>query len=107
MDVPQSQPQVTMPPTRRLSAGIQWRDYTGYLFVAPMLIFIIVMLGYPIFFNIQMSFYDVTVATFRAGNAAYVGLDNYVKLLNDPAFLKAVVLSLTFTVMSIQLQFLI
>ncbi|MBA3869815.1 MAG: sugar ABC transporter permease [Anaerolineae bacterium] len=75
------------------------------MFVVPMLIFIILMVGYPIFVNIQMSFYDVNVQTFRSGNAPFVGLDNYLKLLHDPAFLKAVTLSFTFTTISIILQF--
>ncbi|MBI1282160.1 MAG: ABC transporter permease subunit [Anaerolineaceae bacterium] len=81
------------------------RKGTSYLFVAPMLIFIILMVGYPIFVNIQMSFYDVNVQTFRSGNAPFVGLDNYIKLLQDPAFLKAAALSFIFTSISIALQF--
>src|SRR5689334_18576376 len=86
-------------------ARMQLRKGTNYLFVAPMLIFMILMVGYPIFVNIQMSFYDVNVQTFRSGNAAFVGLDNYLKLLQDPAFVKAVLLSFTFTSISIALQF--
>lgn len=86
-----------------------WRDrlskHSNYLFVAPMLLFIVLMLGYPIFANVQMSFYDVTVATFRAGNAPFVGLENYLNLLRDPAFLKVIGLSFAFTTTSIILQF--
>jgi multiple sugar transport system permease protein len=52
-----------------------------------------------------MSFYDVTISTFRSGTARYVGLDNYLKLLQDQTFLKAVALSLIFTTVSIMLQF--
>jgi len=62
-------------------------------------------MGYSIFVNIQMSLYDVNVATFRSGTAPFVGLENYQNLLQDPAFLKAVALSLVFTVTSILLQF--
>src|SRR6185436_3077010 len=103
MDVEQSRAQVytSRQPARRM----QLRKGTSYLFVAPMVIFIILMVGYPIFVNIQMSFYDVNVQTFRSGNAPFVGLDNYVKLLQDPAFLKAAALSFTFTSVSIVLQF--
>ena len=78
---------------------------SNYLFVAPMLIYTTVTMAYPIFVNIQMSLYDVNVATFRSGDAPFVGLDNYLKLLHDPAFIKAVALSLTFTSISILLQF--
>lgn len=81
------------------------RNRMNYLFVVPMLVFIVLMLGYPIFVNIQMSFYDVTVATFRSGNAPFIGIENYLKLLQDPAFLKATSLSFIFTSLSIVLQF--
>jgi multiple sugar transport system permease protein len=91
--------------SRRPVLTNQFRKSTNYLFVVPMLIFIILMVGYPIFVNIQMSFYDVNVQTFRSGNAPFVGLDNYLKLLRDPAFLKATALSFTFTSISIILQF--
>jgi multiple sugar transport system permease protein len=87
--------------------NVRWRINTNYLFIVPMLVFIVVMLGYPIFTNIRMSFYDVTVATFRSGDAPYVGLENYLTLLRDPAFMKSIGLSLLFTSNSIALQFII
>jgi multiple sugar transport system permease protein len=89
----------------RPAMRIQLRKGTNYLFVLPMLIFIVVMLGYPIFVNVQTSLHDVTVTTFRSGNARFVGLNNYTKLLQDSAFLKSVGLSLVFTTTSIALQF--
>jgi multiple sugar transport system permease protein len=63
------------------------------------------MMAYPIFANLQTSLYDVTVSTFRSGAAPFVGLDNYLQLLRDPGFLKAISLSLGFTSLSILLQF--
>jgi multiple sugar transport system permease protein len=107
MYVEQSHSQVYTPPGHSLGLRLELRGLTNYLFVLPMLIFIIVMLGYPIFVNIQMSFYDVTVATFRSGDSPFVGLDNYVQLLRDPAFLQSVAVSLRFTIASIALQFLV
>lgn len=104
MNVGQSHPQVYTP-LRRPAMSIRLRKGTNYLFVAPMLIFIIIMLAYPIFVNLQMSLYDVNVQTFRSGDAEFVGLDNYLKLFQDAAFIKAVSLSLAFTSTSIVLQF--
>jgi multiple sugar transport system permease protein len=104
MDVEQSHMRVSIP-SRRSAIRLPLGKSRNYLFVAPMLVFIILMVGYPIFINIQMSFYDVNVQTFRSGNAPFVGLNNYLKLLQDPAFLKAVALSFTFTSISITLQF--
>jgi len=76
-----------------------------YLFVVPMLIFMLLTTGYPIFANFQMSLYDLNVATFRSGDAPFVGLNNYLELLRDPAFVYSVQLSLAFTSVSIALQF--
>jgi multiple sugar transport system permease protein len=103
MDVGQSQ--VYSPPAHRPAINIQLQRSKNYFFIVPMLAFIVIMLGYPIFTNIQMSFYDVTVTTFRSGDAPYVGLENYLVLLRDPAFTKSVVISLGFTSVSIMLQF--
>jgi multiple sugar transport system permease protein len=75
------------------------------MFILPMLLFIVLMMAYPIFVNIQTSLHDVTVTTFRSGDAPFVALENYAQLLQDPSFLKATSLSLSFTSVSIFLQF--
>ena len=89
----------------RLSWTVRLRRYSGYLFVTPMLLYTIVMMAYPILSNLQTSLYDVDVATFRSGDAPFIGLENYRELLNNPAFTKAAALSLVFTSSSIFLQF--
>jgi multiple sugar transport system permease protein len=70
-----------------------------------MLLYTIVMMAYPILSNLQTSLYDVDVATFRSGTAPFIGLENYRELLNNPAFIKATLLSISFTSVSIFLQF--
>src|SRR5215204_7591902 len=105
MDVGQAHAQLYMGRAMRPAMRLQLRKGTNYLFVLPMLIFIVVMLGYPIFVNVQTSLHDVTVTTFRSGNAPFVGLDNYRKIFQDEAFLKSLSLSLAFTSLSIMLQF--
>lgn len=103
MDLVQAQAQVSTPVRQALSTRL--RRSGNYLFVAPMLLYMTLTMGYSIFVNVQMSLYDVNVATFRSGDAPFVGLGNYLSLFQDPAFLKAVALSLIFTTLSIQLQF--
>jgi multiple sugar transport system permease protein len=105
MRLGQSHSQLYALPSSRPTIRMQLQKKSGYLFVIPMLIFIVIMLAYPIFVNIQMSLHDVTVTTFRSGNAAFVGLDNYRKLFQDATFLKSLSLSLAFTSISIMLQF--
>jgi multiple sugar transport system permease protein len=100
MAVSQTQHDIYIPSHRK-----RLQKLSNYGFVLPMLVFIILMQVYPIFVNVQMSFYDVTVQNFRSGDAPFVGLDNYRLLLQDAAFIKAVGLSFAFTTTSIALQF--
>jgi multiple sugar transport system permease protein len=83
------------------------RGLSRYLFVAPALIFLSLTMIYPIFSNLRMSVYDVTVSTFLSNNAAFVGLDNYVHVITDPAFQRALSHSVLFTVGSLVFQFVI
>jgi multiple sugar transport system permease protein len=52
-----------------------------------------------------MSLHDVNVSTFLGGNEPWVGPANYRTLFDDPAFWKAVRLSVVFTAGSIVFQF--
>ncbi|KTS04816.1 carbohydrate ABC transporter permease [Microbacterium testaceum] len=58
----------------------------GILFSAPYLIFIAVVFAYPIVFAVWMSFHDYFFAAPGANvDRPFVGLDNYVTALSDPA----------------------
>lgn len=105
MELGQPQAQVSTALSRQPVWSAQLRRSANYLFAAPMVIYMALTMGYAVFVNIQMSLRDVNVATFRSPAAPFVGLENYLKLLNDPAFLKAAFLSLAFTTTSILLQF--
>jgi len=76
-----------------------------YLFLLPALIFVATTMLYPVYSNLRMSLYDVSMMTFMSGNAPFVGLANYQTLASDPAFRHAFVLSLLFTAGSLLLQF--
>lgn len=85
----------------------QLRRYSNYLFLLPALIYISVTMLYPFLYNLRMSFQDVTVRTFLAGNAPWIGFDNYRFLLRDPDFRHAVWISVIFTAGSLVFQFVI
>ena len=89
--------------TRSVAHGSRFHDgrLLNYLFVLPAVLYIAVTMVYPIFYNIRMSFQDVTVSTFLSNSAPWSGLANYRELLHDPAFWKALHLSLTFTLFSL------
>lgn len=70
-------------------------------FMAPAIIFVAFIFGYPLFANLQMSVQNVTVGSFLTGVADYVGFDNYLDLLHDPLFMTSLQQTAIFTVFSI------
>jgi multiple sugar transport system permease protein len=81
------------------------RAAAPYLYVAPALIFLLCLAIYPIVYNVRTSLTDLNVGTFLSGDAPFVGLDNYGKVLGSDSFVHAVGVSLVFTVACIVLQF--
>ena len=86
----------TAPRRRRVN-----RDVLNYLFVLPTVLYILVTMVYPIFYNVRMSFQGVTISTFLSDSAPWVGLDNYRALVDNDAFWHSLRLSVSFTVFSL------
>lgn len=59
-------------------------DISGYLFIAPAMIFFLTFVLYPMIKSIHMSLYK-----FRGRRQIFVGIDNYTKLLSDNVFLRS------------------
>jgi lactose/L-arabinose transport system permease protein len=59
--------------------------YIPYLFLAPALVLFSVFMIYPIFYSLILSFQSSV-----QGEMVFVGFDNYIKLLSDKIFYKAV-----------------
>jgi multiple sugar transport system permease protein len=54
----------------------------GFLFIAPFLLLYLLILIYPLFLGIALSFRRVDLF----GGGTFVGFDNYARLLSDPVF---------------------
>ena len=76
-----------------------------YGFIAPAALYLAMFFGYPIVKNFTMSFQEYTSATLFTGQAPFTGLTNYLAVLADPVFTKALVNTGIFTVVSIAGQF--
>ncbi|MCA9877906.1 MAG: sugar ABC transporter permease [Thermomicrobiales bacterium] len=76
-----------------------------YLLVLPAAIFILATVLYPIVYTVNLSLYDVDIKNFLAGNAPFIGLENYRQTLADAAFQRALIVSLTYTAASLALTF--
>ncbi len=94
---------LTFNQTRRRSIaawlrGNRGRDtLTGYLFLAPFLLFFIIFVVRPVATSVQMSFYrwEILMPTHP-----YIGLDNYVNLLQDDLWWLTLKNTLVFTLLT-------
>lgn len=75
------------------------RSLPGYLFVAPALLYLLVVRIYPLMSVIQMSLMEV-----GHGEWQFVGLQNYANLLTDPWFWNSLKISSVFAVGSLVLH---
>ncbi|WP_050523947.1 carbohydrate ABC transporter permease [Pseudorhodobacter wandonensis] len=76
---------------------------TPYFFLAPAIIVMAVALLYPIGYMVWASFLDWNPSQ-RIGEADFVGLRNYAKLLNDAAFLESFWVTVKFAAVVVVLE---
>jgi multiple sugar transport system permease protein len=94
----------TAPAPRR---GRRREAVAKILFVVPAAVAIVFLFGYPVVKNLLMSFQNYTLRTFINGEAPWVGLQNYITVVNDELFNQALLNTALFTIGSIVGQFVI
>ncbi len=67
----------------------------AYMLLAPSLILLLGLIGYPMIYNIVISFLKVPLNPKM--ESTFVGLDNYASVFTDPAFYKSVLITILFT----------
>ncbi len=77
----------------------------AYCFVLPAFIYILFVLGYPLLYNVYLSFRDVDVKNLTKGGDVFVGLENYVTLFHDPTFRLVLKNTFVFTIACLVFQF--
>ena len=86
----------------RVSKRVLGRDWpVGFLFVAPTVILLFGLIGYPLFDALRLSFYNHTLGI----NRGWVGLNNYERLWNDPQFRDSVMVTVKFAGYSVFIKF--
>ncbi len=66
------------------------KDPIGYAFIAPYVIFLVGLFGYPLLLALYISFFDYFFAAPGAQvDRPFVGLRNYTQILGDPTFQRA------------------
>lgn len=58
-------------------------EKTGALFVLPGFLYMMLLIGYPILYNIIISFHDVNVMTIKNKESIFLGLQNYMWLFQE------------------------
>lgn len=79
-------PPPSRPPVRRLDRR-QREALLGFLFIAPLLLWLVATIVWPLIASIHLSLQDVRVIGTESG---FVGLDNYGRVLGDDRFWEAV-----------------
>lgn len=77
------------------------------MYVVPALILMLALIGYPLFYNIRISFQEFTLASLNQANIPFVGLDNYKDIFQHDSFKTAFFNTLYFTGWCILLQFIV
>ncbi len=76
-----------------------------WIYFLPAAVYLALFFGYPIVKNITMSFQHYTTATFYTGEAPWVGLSNYIAVIQSQVFGTTIVNTAIFTVGCIVGQF--
>jgi multiple sugar transport system permease protein len=66
----------------------------GVLFLLPTLAFLVVLVAYPVAYNVYLSFQDYN---YLLGTSRFVGLQHYVQVLHDPVFWRSLGNNLVWT----------
>ncbi|ACM30124.1 sugar ABC transporter permease [Agrobacterium sp. SHOUNA12C] len=80
------------------------RRLVPYLYVSPATLLLVLLMLFPMMMVFRYSLMDGAI---MKKNAAFVGLQNYLTIFDDPVFWQSVVQTLYFTVMSVVFHFII
>ena len=77
----------------------------AYIFILPGFIYLVAICGYPLIYNLILSFKNVNVKNLAPGASVFVGLDNYKQLFADPTFQLVFKNTIEFTLACLVVQF--
>lgn len=65
----------------------------------------LIILGYPLIYNIILSFKNVNVKTFASGTSVFIGFQNYIELFQNETFRLVLKNTFVFTIFCLLFQF--
>lgn len=69
-----------------------------YLLISPVVIFMFLIYGYPLFLTLKYSFFD---ASLIGENYTFVGFENYIGILKDKEFYNTFILTVKWTILTV------
>lgn len=98
---------VPEPAPKRPNIGQRmWASRADYLYVAPAIVVMLIVIAYPIYYTIELSFFE-TPPGLQLRDKNFVGFDNYAAILNSPVFWKVTVNTFYWTLASTIIAFLL
>lgn len=88
-------------PRRKLTLSVS-ESLLGYALLVPTFLLIGVVIIYPIFYNIIMSFHKVSLNPNKA--STFIGLDNYTRMLSDPGFYRSLLITVLYVAITVFLS---
>jgi multiple sugar transport system permease protein len=79
--------------------------WLGYLLVLPAVLYMLILVGYPIVYNFLISFQNVELTNLASGLNHYIGFHNYNVMLHKSVFWISLRNTFVYTVCSILFQF--
>jgi multiple sugar transport system permease protein len=86
-----------------------WRGDLGinqlaFLLNIPTVVILVLLIAYPLGYAFYLSIHEVTISTLRSGETPFVGLKNYITVLQDPLFLTTLGRTLVMGLLSVFLM---
>jgi multiple sugar transport system permease protein len=76
-----------------------WEHRADYAYVLPALFVMLVVIGYPVYYTIELSLFK-TPPSLQLRDKQFIGMDNYVAILSSSSFWKVTVQTLIWTLFS-------
>ena len=77
----------------------------AYGFILPAFLYVLLVMGYPLVYNVILSFKNVDVKNLTKGGSVFVGFQNYIDLFADPTFRLVLKNTFVFTIACLVFQF--
>ena len=81
-----------------------WQHRTDYLYVLPALVVMLIVIAYPIYYTVDLSFFK-TPPGLQLRDKSFIGLDNYTAILTSGVFWRVTVNTVIWTLASTIIAF--